>query len=383
MNQGQRSVPSFPCCFVFVCQDLRRVFLAIRLTVYLREALRSRINPILWHTLLLLLLFALRRWLEQPSSDFFRDPYGFQFGWIQIFPAQHMCIDAPKSTTNSLSFRFGYGWRWETPNLGRWERGSFVLFFELQDTFRHSPRVSAGASLLSLRLFLRPILKIWSVWTALVRDFWTGSHQAMDLLLSRMFAWRSVAFENCTRRLGLKTCVFFCKIGEDFGGSMSWDTQPNCRASFNKATAHVSPFVFRFVAGLIFNLPVHESTFIHEFASRSIYVKIGIREDAKNHKMVSCTYLWCNLCTAFELTSQMDSSLQDSFFSKNFCHPFLSVVQREFSVLVSVLHAFSHRVGNYNHLPSNTVLVLSVDSILLVLSQHHVDPCDSWPLLLF
>ena len=80
----------------------------------------------------------------------------------------NMCIDALESTTNSLSSRFfaDGGGRHQT-SVG----GSFVLSFELQDAFGHSPRVSAGASLLSLRLFLRPILKFWGVRTALMRIF--------------------------------------------------------------------------------------------------------------------------------------------------------------------------------------------------------------------
>ena len=59
-----------------------------------------------------------------------------------------------------------------------------------------------------------------------------------------------------------------------------------------------------------------------------------------------------------------------------FCHPFQSVVQREERTLVSAMHAYSHRIEHYNYLLSNTVLVPSIDSILLALFQHHVDPCD-------
>ena len=36
--------------------------------------------------------------------------------------------------------------------------------------------------------------------------------------------------------------------------------------------------------------------------------------------MASCTYLWCNLWTVVETTSQMDSGLWDSFFSMYFYH---------------------------------------------------------------
>ena len=49
---------------------------------------------------------------------------------------------------------------------------------------------------------------------------------------------------------------------------------------------------------------------------------------------------------------------------------FLSVVQREESTVVSVFHTHSHRARNYNSLLSKTVLLLSIASILLLLSQH-------------
>ena len=149
----------------------------------------------------------------------------------------------------------------------------------------------------------------------------------------------------------------------------------SCILQYSHCT-FVTIFFFVFFAGLIFNLPVRKRALIPEFASRIFFVN-DIREDANNHNMVSCTYLWCNLCTAAELTSQIDSGLWDSFLSMYFYHLFLSVVHREERTLVSILRAYSHRAGNCSLLLSNTVLLLSIDSILLVLCQHHVDPCDS------
>ena len=72
-----------------------------------------------------------------------------------------------------------------------------------------------------------------------------------------------------------------------------------------------------------------------------------------------------------------DCGLQDSLLSNCFYHFFLSVVQRQEGTLVSVVHACSHRGGNYNCQLSKTVLLLSIASILLVLSQHRNDSCDS------
>ena len=46
---------------------------------------------------------------------------------------------------------------------------------------------------------------------------------------SRMSAGRTTAFVNFTHRIGLRKSELFRKIDEDFGGSISGNTQPNCR----------------------------------------------------------------------------------------------------------------------------------------------------------
>ena len=117
----QRSVRSSPCCFFqSVChfwwvvvsdhwstrrniriRDRRRVFRMRERPVYLREALLSRIKSNFWHTRSLFLLFALRRWRQQPSSDFL-DTNSAELRPFQLI----MCIDGPESTTNSLSSGF-------------------------------------------------------------------------------------------------------------------------------------------------------------------------------------------------------------------------------------------------------------------------------------
>ena len=84
--------------------------------------------------------------------------YGFQFGRVQVFPAHH--VHARAQLYNKVSFIRFYRWcGWQTPFTGRWEEGSFVRFFEVEDVRGQSPRVSAGASLLSFSLFLRSVLK--------------------------------------------------------------------------------------------------------------------------------------------------------------------------------------------------------------------------------
>ena len=79
------------------------------------------------------------------------------------------CIDAPESTTNSLSFALvldGEG----RHHFSVGEKTA-VFFFSInfEDFLCQIPRCSASPMLLSLCLFLRPILKFWSVRGSLVR----------------------------------------------------------------------------------------------------------------------------------------------------------------------------------------------------------------------
>ena len=50
-----------------------------------------------------------------------------------------------------------------------------------------------------------------------------------DGFWSRILVWCAIAFVNFTRWIGFGMSVPFRRI--DFGGVMSWNTQPNCRAS--------------------------------------------------------------------------------------------------------------------------------------------------------
>ena len=68
-------------------------------------------------------------------------------------------------------FRLYCGYGRQNPLIGRRKECSFFLSFELEDILGKSPRVSAGASLLSFNLSLRSVLELHSVWTALMRNF--------------------------------------------------------------------------------------------------------------------------------------------------------------------------------------------------------------------
>ena len=126
-----------------------------------------------------------------------------------------MCIDAPESTTKSLSSSFVTDGAGRHHSLASEKNAAFSFSFELKDIIGKSPRVSAGASLLSFSLLQRPVLEFQSVRTALMRNF--------DLYFTKRwtFIFPDVAFVNRTRRTDPKTFVLFREIGKDSGGSVS------------------------------------------------------------------------------------------------------------------------------------------------------------------
>ena len=150
---------------------------------------------------------------------------------------------------HKLSFlRLYCGCGRQNPLIGRRIECSFFRFFVLIDILGKSPRVSAGASLLSLGLFLRSVLKFHSVGTALMRTF--------DLCFVQR--WTFVFSDGClTQRSSCEShssnrpqnFVSFREITTDSGGSASCDMQPNFRTLFTRATALLSPPFFGLLLG--------------------------------------------------------------------------------------------------------------------------------------
>ena len=86
-----------------------------------------------------------------------------------------MCIDAPESTTNSLSSSFNV-------DAGRHlfsgdeKNVAFFMLLQFEHIFGQLPRCFAGTLLLPLCLFLWcPILKFWSIGATLMRFTWTNT----------------------------------------------------------------------------------------------------------------------------------------------------------------------------------------------------------------
>ena len=95
-----------------------------------------------------------------------------------------ICILAPESTTNSLFLRFHGGRSREYPFF-RWrEECSFVVLFELAYVFGKVPCLASGTSLLSFSLFLRSVLKFYSVRTSLMRYFDLHVSKRWSIILS-------------------------------------------------------------------------------------------------------------------------------------------------------------------------------------------------------
>ena len=61
--------------------------------------------------------------------------------------------------------------------------------------------------------------------------------------------WRNVPFENCTPCISPKDFVPFRTIKLDFGGSTSWNTQPNFLEFINMAIEPLAQVYVVFMLG--------------------------------------------------------------------------------------------------------------------------------------
>ena len=147
------------------------------------------------------------------------------FSRIQILLADH--VQRRAGVYNKFSFLRFKGWCRQAPIFRRWEEWCFIFLLYFWYTLGQLPRCFTGSSLLPFRLFLRPILKFWSIGVTLMRITW-AYHSERRILVSIFFAWRTTAFVNFTHRIGFRMFELFREIDEDFGGSISWNAQPNC-----------------------------------------------------------------------------------------------------------------------------------------------------------
>ena len=154
-------------------------------------------------------------------------------------------------------------------------------------------------------------------------------------------------------------------------------TPPNCRASFNIAISLLSPFFFGLLLGCYSTcqfVNAHVSPNLHPGLDLYLRHSGGCRKIAR----WSCVFTFKVLPARRSkwLPRWTATSRSPSFqtFSPIFFQP---AAQKTGWTLVSFLHAYSHRVGNYSCLHSNTVLSLAIASILPILSERYFDLCDS------
>ena len=95
---------------------------------------------------------------------------------------------------------------------------------------------------------------------------------------------------NWTHRIGFRMFELFRKIDEDFGGStFSWNTQPNCRLLFSKATALLSPFFWDICYAVHQPGNAQVSTYL-QVCIHSRTCRTSILEDAPFHRIGASSF---------------------------------------------------------------------------------------------
>ena len=152
-----------------------------------------------------------------------------------------MCIDAPESTTNFRSS----GLRVDARRH---------LFSDGEKNVALSCSVNFNTLLASLHAASWAPCSCHSVssrdrssnFRALGLRSWgsPGQIYPSEGFWSRILVWRAIAFVNFTRWIAFGMSVPFRR--RDFGGFMSWNTQPNCRASEDWRLDDFSPTFYHF-----------------------------------------------------------------------------------------------------------------------------------------
>ena len=184
---------------------------------------------------------------------------------------------------------------------------SFVFFFELIDFPGKFPRISAGISLLSCIHSWRSVLKFHSVGTSLTRIF--------DLYFTkrRTFIFSDVCLTQCSPCPN--TLVPFAEIAADSGGSVSCDTQINCRTFFTKTTVLLSSSFFGFLFGCSSTFQCGNEHSAPQLTSRFSFQQLTFGR-VNTHKAIWCKYLSREVSTrrSIELL-RLPSASSISFFS--------------------------------------------------------------------
>ena len=186
----------------------------------------------------------------------------------------------------------------------RWEEGSFVFLFffnTLLASFHAASRAHRSCHSVSS----------WDRSSNFGALGWGSPGQIIpsDGFCSRMLAWRNTAFVNFTHRIGFRMSELFRKVDEDFGGSISWKTQPKCRV-FDESYTTGLPVLsgcssFRQPGG------VRKSTF-PKTCILFLTCRTSTPEDSIFHRSELCKFLWGDPCTAVEPFSTWASASRTS-----------------------------------------------------------------------
>ena len=274
---------------------------------------------------------------------------------------------APESTTNSLSSGFIVDAAGKTHSSEGKLECSLFRFFKLVDLLGKFPRVSAGASLLSLSLLLKSVLKFHSVRTSLMKK--------CDLYFIQR--WTFVFSDVCLMQHS--SCESYSSNWPQNFWALPRNRYRFLRLSVLWHATQLSHTVHNSVLHLCHHPSsaccwiVPQPSSAEKSTLRRIYIplqtyRIDIREDANSHKVIYCKYLSRSFCAAVGWTSQTGLCFWSSFFSTHF-YLLVSVAQKMEQLWVPVLHDHDSRVGNCIGLLSNTDLLLSTDSKFLFLFQ--------------
>ena len=139
--------------------------------------------------------------------------------------------------------------------------------------FGQPPRCFTGTSLLPFRLFLRPILKFWSIGVTLMRITW-ANHSKRWILVSKV----SMTYDGFCEFYTSDWFPYVWALPQNrwrLRRLISWNTLPNCRVIFNMPTTLMSPFFLRPFSRLFFNLALRIRALFPQFAST-----LGLVEEA-------------------------------------------------------------------------------------------------------
>ena len=199
-----------------------------------------------------------------------------------------LCILARESATSSLSSSFFVDATRSTHfSAGEWN-AALVFLLELLHFFGKVPRLASGTSLLSISLFMGPVLKFHSARTSLMRNF--------DTYFSKR--WSFLFPDTCLTKRGLSE-PYFSNRSQDFlhrvspglfaslrnqrirvlrGATQLWY---NFHHSHSVLVIAFSSFVGKvaflwFFVWLFVNLIMREQTLIPGFAARFCFVKLTL-----------------------------------------------------------------------------------------------------------